>query len=510
MNAAELGVFNVRDYGAIGDGQTLDTPAIQAAIDACHQHGGGTVTIPAGNFVAGSIFLRDNITLNLEAGTVLLGSEDPAHYPIVTGRWEGVEQSTHAPLITGGDLHNIAVVGRGTIDGRGAHWWQRFTDKTLEYARPRLIAFANCNNVLIEGITAINSPSWTINPVRCENVTIHRVSIINPADSPNTDGINPDSCRIVRISNCYVSAGDDCVTIKAGVETEDADKRVPCENVTITNCTMAHGHGGVVIGSEMSGGVRNVVISNCVFIGTDRGLRFKSRRGRGGVVEDVRISNIVMTDVLCPITMNLYYACGAWGDTTVADKQPHPVTDSTPQFHHIHFSHITARDVKYAAAFLYGLAEMPIEDITLSDISISLSPDAAAGYPEMADDMELMQRAGFFVRNARGLRLHHVEVNGQAGAAFRVIDSSDVELSGCATRMPDPNSPIVHLGNVDHAFVHGCRANSDTPVFLQVDGERSRDIVLHGNHLPCAQPISLGADVRSDAVWTDDSLRRTS
>jgi polygalacturonase len=503
-------MIDVRDYGAVGDGRTLNTQAIQAAIDTCRRHGGGTVTVPAGNFLTGSIFLRDNLTLNLEAGAVLLGSEDLRDYPIVNGRWEGAEQPTYASLITGADLRNIAVVGRGTIDGQGAQWWQRFTAKTLEYARPRLIAFANCHNVLIEGITAINSPSWTIHPVRCENVTIHRVSIINPADSPNTDGINPDSCRMVRIASCYVSVGDDCVTIKAGVETEDADKRAPCENVTITNCTMAHGHGGVVIGSEMSGGVRNVVISNCVFIGTDRGLRFKSRRGRGGVVEDIRISNIVMTDVLCPLTMNLYYACGAWGDTSVSDKHPRPVTDRTPQFRRIQLSQITAREVKYAAAFLYGLAEMPLEDITLSDISISLSPEAEAGYPEMADDMELLQRAGFCVRQARGLRLHHVEVNGQSGAAFQVIDSSDVELSGCATRTPDPGSPIVHLGNVAHAFVHGCRANSDAPVFLQVDGARSADIVLRGNHLLCERPIVIGADARSDAVWSDDSWWRTS
>ena len=501
-------MIDVRDFGAAGDGHTLDTPAIQAAIEAGQRQGGGTVVFPAGRYVTGSIFLRDDITLNLEAGAVLLGSEDPADYPISAGRWEGAEQLTHASLITGLDLHNVAIVGRGTIDGRGAHWWRRFTDKTLVHPRPRLIAFANCDNVLIEGITAINSPSWTINPVRCENVTIHRVTIINPADSPNTDGINPDSCRMVHISNCHVSVGDDCITIKSGVETEDTDKRAPCENVTITNCTMAHGHGGVVIGSEMSGGVRNVVISNCVFIGTDRGLRFKSRRGRGGVVEDIRISNIVMSDVLCPITMNLYYACGAWGDATVSDKRPHPIDASTPQFRRIHLSHITARNVKYAAAFLYGLAEMPVEDITLSDVSISLAAEAEAGYPEMADDMELMQRAGFFVRHARGLRLHHVEVSGQQGAAFRVIDSADVELSGCATSTPDPQYPIVQLDNVAQAFVHGCRANSDAPLFLQVDGERSADIVLRGNQLLCAQPSALGAEVRSDAVWADDFLWR--
>jgi hypothetical protein len=267
---------------------------------------------------------------------------------------------------------------------------------------------------------------------------------------------------------------------------------------------MAHGHGGVVIGSEMSGDVRNVTIANCVFVGTDRGLRFKSRRGRGGVVEDVRISNIVMTDVVCPLTMNLYYACGVWGDAAVSDKQPQPVTEDTPRFRRIHISHITARNVKVAATFLYGLAERPLEDITLDDFAVSLSPDAAAGYPDMADDLELMQRAGVFIRNVRGLRLHHIEVNGQAGAALRVIDSSQVTISACSTSTPDLNAPIVQLDNVDHVFVHGCSVPATAPTFVQVEGERSRDIVLSGNHVPCAQPIALGAAVRSDAVWSDE------
>jgi polygalacturonase len=501
-------LYNVRDYGACGDGQTLDTSAIQSAIEACAQHGGGTVFFPAGQYVTGSLFLRSHLTLHLDAGAVVLGSEDVADYPISTSRWEGAEQATYASLITGRDLRNISIVGRGTIDGRGRHWWQRFIADTLDHPRPRLISFTNCTDVLIDGITATNSPSWTINPVRCANVTVHQVTIINPADSPNTDGINPDSCSEVRISNCYVSVGDDCITIKAGSEAEAIENRAPCTNVTVTNCIMAHGHGGVVIGSEMSGGVRNVVISNCVFIGTDRGIRLKSRRGRGGVVEDIRISNIVMTNVLCPFTMNLYYGCGAWGDPEVSDKRPRPITIGTPQFRRIQLSHITARDVKYAAAFLYGLAEMPLEDISLSDISITLSPEAEAGYPEMADDMELMQRAGFFVRNARGLHLHHVEVNGQQGAAFHLIDSADVELSGCTSHTPDSAAPIVQLDNVDHAFVHGCRAYAGTSTFLGVTGERSADIVLRGNQLArVRQPILVAAEVQREAVESDERQR---
>jgi hypothetical protein len=279
---------------------------------------------------------------------------------------------------------------------------------------------------------------------------------------------------------------------------------------------MAHGHGGVVIGSEMSGDVRNVVISNCVFTGTDRGIRFKSRRGRGGIVEDIRVTNIIMTDVLCPFTMNLYYACGAWGDETVADKQPHPVTDGTPRFRRIHLSNITAREVRYAAAFLYGLPEMPIEDISLSDISISLSPDAEAGYPEMADDMEQMQRAGFFVRNARKLRLHDVEVTGQLGPALMLADSTDVDIRAftthtpCAdaalgTRAPSTagavSSAVIRLSNVDGAFVHGCQASAGTEVFLQTEGETTQGIVLSGNDLSRARrPIALAENVHSDVT----------
>ena len=410
--------FNVRDYSAVGDGATLDTRAFQAAIDAAAQIGGGTVFVPAGKYISGAVFLRDHITLFLDAGAILLGSENPADYPVIRARWEGVTQDTHAPLIGGDGLHHIAVVGRGTIDGRGAVWWQAHRAKTLGAPRPRLVSFTNCVNVLIEGVTLTNSPAWTINPVHCENVTVDKVTIINPPDSPNTDGINPDSSRNVHISNCHVDVGDDCVTIKSGIETESPELRAPSENVTITNCTMVHGHGGVVIGSEMSGGVRNVVISNCVFVGTDRGIRLKSRRGRGGFVEDVRVTNVIMRDVLCPFTMNLYYHINARGDKTVSDKQPRPVDDGTPRFRHIHLSHVTARGAKIAAGFVYGLPEMPIEDLTLDDVSITLDRSAEAGYADMADDIPQMQAAGLFARNVRGLRLRDVEITNQIGEAF--------------------------------------------------------------------------------------------
>lgn len=428
MNVEQVSTFNVREHGAIGDGQTLDSPAIQATIDVCAAQGGGTVFLPAGQYRTGSLFLRNNISLHLDSGAVLCGSEDPNDYPIIHSRWEGKHQDTYAPLITGQNLNNISIMGRGTIDGCGAIWWRAKEAGTLAHPRPRLISFSDCTNILIEGITALNSPSWTINPVHCQNVNIRGVTIINPADSPNTDGINPDSCRLVRISDCYVSVGDDCITIKSGTEHEHPDRYAPCRDITITNCTLERGHGGVVIGSEMSGGVKNVVISNCVFIGTDRGIRIKSRRGRGGIIEDIRVSNIIMDGVLCPFTMNLYYHIGVRENTDISDKNARSVDDTTPRLRRIHFSHITAREVKHAAGFLYGLAEMPLEDISFSDVSITISDEADSGYPEMADDIPSMSQAGFFIRNARHLRLDHVEVTGQVGVPFDMDSSVEATI----------------------------------------------------------------------------------
>ena len=392
MLAGHTSAFNVRECGAVGDGQTLDSHALQSAIDLCAGRGGGTVYLPAGQYLTGSLFLRDNITLYLDSGAVILGSENPGDYPIIQARWEGKHQDTYAPLVAGQNLNNIAVTGRGTIDGRGTTWWKAKKENSLAYPRPRLISFSDCTNVLIEGISAINSPSWTINPVHCQNVTIH------------------------------------AITIKSGTEHEHPDRYAPCRDITITNCTLERGHGGVVIGSEMSGGVKNVVISNCVFIGTDRGIRIKSRRGRGGVIEDIRVSNLIMDGVLCPFTMNLYYHIGVRGNTEISDKNPRSVDDTTPRLRRIHFSHITAREVKHAAGFLYGLAEMPLEEISFTDVTISISDEADSGYPEMADDIPSMSQAGFFIRNAHHLRLDHVEVKGHIGEAFDMDDSVEAVI----------------------------------------------------------------------------------
>lgn len=380
--------FNVQKYGAKNDSSALATTAIRKAITAASAKGGGTVYFPAGKYLTGPIHLKSNITIHIEAGAELHFSDDFNQYlPMVETRYEGVDVTSFSPLFYAFEAENITITGRGTINGHGKKWWdfaEGYTDQRPRskwqlmfdslnrnillpddpkqmkrgFLRPPFIQFMHCNNVLIEGITIKNSPFWTVNPEFCNNVTVHAVTILNPP-SPNTDGINPESCSNVHISNCHISVGDDCITIKSGKDLPGRTKNRPAENYTITNCTMLSGHGGVVIGSEMSGGVRNIVISNCVFDGTDRGLRIKTARGRGGVIEDISMSNIVMRNIReNAIVIDMEYAKTA----------EEPVSERTPRIRNIHFSNISGSAVN--AGYINGLKEMPVENVTFSNINI--------------------------------------------------------------------------------------------------------------------------------------------
>ncbi len=423
-------MFDIRSFGAVGDGKTLATAEIQSAIDAAAAAGGGTVQVPSGRWLTGALSLRSHIQLVLGAGAVLAGSQNRDDYPVFPARWEGRTQLCHSPLLGGIGLTDVGIRGPGTIDGQGEPWWVWFRGGQLDYPRPRLISLTDCRNVVLEDFTATNSPSWTINPVRCHGVSIRGVNVRNPPDSPNTDGINPDSCSAVRISDCFVSVGDDCITIKAGTELESDHLKAPCEDITISNCVLERGHGGVVIGSEMSGGIRNIAISNCIFKGTDRGIRIKSRRGRGGIVEDIVASNLVMVDVLSPLTVNLYYGCGAWGDQTVSDKGHRPVGEGTPRIRNLSFSGIRARGARVAAAFIYGLPEMPVANLSLRDFSVSMAEGCDETIPaEMADGLPDMCRHGIWIRNVDGLSLNAIHIEGFNGKAI------DVDAS---VRMADP------------------------------------------------------------------------
>lgn len=463
-NPVDMSHRCVRNYGATGDA-TIDTDAIQEAIDACVADGGGTVEIPAGEYVSGPLFLRSNVTVHLESGATLLGSEAIEEYPVVDGRWNGIELDVYASLFTGHDLENVAITGRGTIDARGQCWWdavghdhQLFDERgfdrmdcfpappeaNLAHPRPNVIHLHNCEDVLIRGVEVRNSPFWAVHPTYCENVTIDDVTVRNPSDSPNTDGINPDSCRNVRISNCHIDVGDDCITIKSGFDEDGRRVGEPCENVVITNCTMEHGHGGIVIGSEMSGDVRNVVVSNCVFDGTNNGLRIKTERGRGGVVENIRATNIVMNDLQhIAFLINMFYHGNEGG--------PYPVTDDTPILRNIHYSDITVNGTGAATAFR-GLEEMPVRDISLSNVRVTGA------------------ERGFDARLIDGLTLDSVHVDATEIPPVTIEDATNVELEHVTGRSPTPGTPVVHLEDTD-AIVRSCPESEQTASFLESSGD---------------------------------------
>ena len=386
--------------GAKADGKTLNTMLINHTVDRLSQAGGGTLFFPAGTYLTGAIRLKSNITLELEAGATLLFSDNFDDYlPFMEVRHEGVMMKSFSPLISAMDAENITIKGEGTLDGQGKAWWTEFfriyvdlekngmrelnkyqplwereNDVEALYAetnedwhgtlkrrffRPPFIQPVRCRRVRIEGVKIINSPFWTVNPEFCDNVVVTGVTIHN-VPSPNTDGINPESCRNVHISDCHISVGDDCITLKSGRDAQARRLGVPCENITITNCTMLSGHGGVVIGSEMSGSVRKVTISNCVFDGTDRGIRIKSTRGRGGVVEDIRVSNIIMSNLKREaVVLSLKYS----------EMPVEPMSERNPLFSDISISGLTAVGVKTPVKIV-GLEEAPVTDIILRDINV--------------------------------------------------------------------------------------------------------------------------------------------
>ncbi len=387
-------------------GAAKNTKLIKNQIAKLSKQGGGTLYFPSGTYLTGPIEMKSNITIELEAGAVLKFSDNfDLYLPFIEVRHEGVMMNSFHPLIYARDAENITIKGEGTLDGQGKAWWTEFFKVYVDlrdngvrdvnkyqpmfdrandanaikavtnedwhptvdrrFFRPPFFQPISCKNVRVEGVKIINSPFWTLNPQFCENVEVRGVTLINPP-SPNTDGINPESCKNVRISDCYISVGDDCITIKSGRDLQARNIGVPCENISITNCTMLSGHGGVVIGSEMSGGVKKVTISNCVFDGTDRGIRLKSTRGRGGVVEDIRVSNIVMSNIRKEaIVFNLKYS----------GMPQEEFSERTPVFRNIYVSGVSVRDVNVPLKVV-GLEEAPITGIVMRDVYVENAKEA--------------------------------------------------------------------------------------------------------------------------------------
>ena len=401
--------IDVLEYGADPSGVSDNTLLIQGIIDKLKTTG-GTMYFPSGVYLMGSVQLHSNITVYLEAGAVISASGEYEKYPVISDTMiPGFVRGTRRGIFFAVGANNISIKGEGTIDGNGINWWNKGETDTK---RPRTIQFINCSVVTIKDIKIKNSPCWTINPICCDNVCIDNVSINNPYDAPNTDGINPESCKDVRISNCYVNVGDDCVTIKSGLEHDILQKQKACENITVSNCVFAHGHGGVVIGSEMSGGVKNVVVSNCIFQNTDRGIRIKTRRRRGGIVEDILVNNVIMDHVVAGITANGYYFCGAdKNDIELFSEEPAEITENTPIIRNIIMSNIIMKNVLGAGIYFYGLSEMPVSNVKISNVNIYMTPNGKKHLSIMAPNIKYSEGEGIYLKHTKDITISNVSID---------------------------------------------------------------------------------------------------
>lgn len=506
MQESETGQFDVREYGAVGDGDELDTEAIQEALDACAVTG-GTVYVPPGEYRTAPLRVGDTTTLSIAAGATLSFVSDYDAFPTIESRWEGWNQVGFHPCLLVRDAENVAITGRGIIDGHGEYWWEFYDMPETAYPdglrerlaefdarndkrddvssftlRPPLFQIDGSENVSVSGVTLRNSPFWNTHIVHSENVTVHDVNIENPADAPNGDGIDIDSSRYVRISDTYVNAGDDAICIKSGKDEEGRTVGEPASQITVTNCTVEAGHGGVVIGSEMSGDVRDVTVSNCTFTGTDRGIRIKTQRGRGGVVEDLQFDGIVMRRVVCPFVVNGYYF-------TDIDSDPVPVDESTPMVRNVHFQNITARDVSHAG-FFAGVPERPFEGISFSNVRIDATRplDDTDISPAMAENYEASH--SLFCKSLADVSFTDVEIRTPEGPAMAFEETGLVTIDGLRFRGEVP-SPAVAVTDVERVRLRGCTAPSSERTFVKASGTATRSISLRGNHGPLSERIDV-------------------
>jgi polygalacturonase len=483
--------YDIKALGADNTAKIKCTDLINKTIIQAANEGGGTLYFSSGTYLTGAITLKSNITIYLEAGATLKFSSDFKDYlPFQNVRYEGVFMNTFAPLLNAYKVENITIKGEGTLDGNGFAWWDEekriseeikvkngiekpndlqkmWTDANKDlkvepyyegifkrqFFRPPFIQFLECNKIRIEGIRIQNSPFWTINPEGCNDIVVHGVTIFNPANDPhgpNTDGINPSSCSNVRISDCFISVGDDCITIKSGRDFNGRNYGKACENITITNCVMLAGHGGVVIGSEMSGGVKNITISNCVVDGTDAGIRMKASRGRGGVVENIRVSNIVMRNISRnAFTFDLFY--------DRASKQE-PVSERTPIFRNIHISDVSGVGINKAGE-IKGIEEMPISELSFTNINLEA-------------------KEGFSSEIAANLTFNNVDISTQKGAALEFKNCEGLVLNDIRSKKPLQNQPIIKVTDSKNVLLNNCFQRVPADVFLEFKNSE----VIQGNN----------------------------
>ncbi|MBR5014047.1 MAG: glycoside hydrolase family 28 protein [Bacteroidales bacterium] len=461
---------DIRDFGGIGDGVTLNSEAFAKAIDALTEAGGGRLVVPTGVWLSGPITLKDNIDLHIRPDAVLLFSTDRDLYPIVETVFEGLDTKRCISPINAVGAKNIAITGGGTIDGNGDSWrqvkkskmapsqWKEllrsggFTNekgdlwypdsssfygavvsdafnvpqglttdeqwnKVKTYLRPVMISLKDCENVLLEDCLFQNSPCWNIHPLMCRNVIINNVTVRNPWYSQNGDGLDVDSCENVLVINSSFDVGDDAICIKSGKDEDGRRRARPCRNLIVHNCIVFHGHGGFVVGSEMSGGVENIKVSDCRFLGTDVGLRFKSCRGRGGVVKNIHIEDIVMMNIPTePLLFDLHYGGKSAVEAAAEGASPFDVEfveadETTPQFRDIFIRDIVCSGAARAMYF-NGIPEKNIENIVV-------------------ENCEIVSEKGADLRYSTGVILKDVKITQSEGEGFSIANCRDVVIEDC-------------------------------------------------------------------------------
>ncbi len=474
---------NILDFDAKNDGMTINTKAINDAIKKVNAQGGGTVIIPAGIWISGPIELLSNVNLHTEKNALVVFTEDFNAYPIIKTSFEGIETRRCQSPISARNAENIAITGDGAFEGSGDAWRMVKKDKLTEsqwkdlvksggvlsadkkiwypstkslkgalacedfnnpkgintdadwesirdWLRPVMVSLVKCKKVLLQGVTFKNSPSWCLHPLSCENITIDHVNVFNPWYSQNGDALDMESCKNALIINNIFDAGDDAICLKSGKDEDGRKRGEPCENVIVRNNIVLHGHGGFVVGSEMSGGVKNIFVSDCTFLGTDVGLRFKSARGRGGVVEGIYINNINMLNIPNePLLFDLFYGGKAPDELTEEDKidkeEKTPlVTEATPVFKNIHISNIYCKNAG-RAMFFNGLPEMKIQNVTIKNVVITGAKEGAV------------------VSQADGVTMDNIKIASPKGNSLIIKNTKNIKVDGFVYKEVDEKEKTV-------------------------------------------------------------------
>ena len=437
----ELCSLDVRRFGAVGDGEHDDTPMLQSAILCCPP--GGRVLLPRGVYRTGPLFLKSHITLEFKEGATLSLDTDKTRFPVLPGvtrttdengeyllgSWEGNPLDSYAAALTGIDVEDVCIIGPGIVDGNAqkGDWWIN-PKAPRKVFRGRLFYLRSCRDITLQGVTFRNSPAWNLHPTFSQNLSFLNVRVEAPASSPNTDGFDPESCRGVRMLGTVFSVGDDCIAIKSGKIYMGRTYHTPCEEIEIAWCAMLDGHGGVTVGSENAGGVRGVRVHHCYMRGNDRGLRIKTRRGRGknAVLDDIRFEDVRMEGVKAPLVVNSMYFCDPDGRTEyVQSRQKQPVDDTTPTVGSIRFERVHATACEACVAYILGLPERPVREITLRDCDFTFNPDAKPMTPAMAGGVEECRCRGVIARFVDRLTLDGVRFQGILGDEMDLQDCGD-------------------------------------------------------------------------------------